>query len=116
MILGMVALIAGCDQLASPVFGGVGGSTSTSGFVVQPNKVQLTIGGTVQLATTSQDAIQWSSLSPSVAAVSPSGLVTALTVGTAVIQARSAVDTTQLATSVITVVGAGTVDTANTGG
>ncbi len=108
-----IAAVAGCDRLTAPVVASAGGSTgqtsanTSTSLAVVPNQVQLAVGATVQLTTTApanqQAQVQWSSLNPSIAAVSATGLVTALAPGAAVIRARYAFDTTRTATATINV-------------
>jgi uncharacterized protein YjdB len=122
-----VALLAACQESTSPIIAGLGGGVteptsnnagSTAPFAISPNRVQLLVGGTVQLNTNApvslQNQIQWSSLRSTVAAVSPSGLVTGVAVGTATITARYLFDTTRVATAVVDVTG--TVTNPPTGG
>ena len=131
-LLAAAALVTACDQAATPTIAGLGGGTGpvstgggaggsnggTSTLSVQPNQVQLLVGGSVQLSTNAplalQSQVQWSSLAPAVVAVSPSGLATAIAPGTAVIVARYAFDTTQAGSATITVVGSPTVPTGGT--
>lgn len=131
-LLAAAALVTACDQGAAPTIAGLGGGTgpvSTGGggggsnggastLTVQPNQVQLLVGSSVQLSTNApfalQSQVQWSSLAPAIVAVSPTGLVTAIAPGTAVVVARYAFDTTQAGSSTITVVGTPTVPTGGT--
>ncbi len=136
LILAGSALVA-CDQATVPTIAGLGGGTgpigggggtggsngSTTSITVLPNQTQLIVGGSVQLTTNAplalQSQIQWTSLQPTVVAVSPSGLATAVAPGTAVVVARFAFDTTQTGSATITVVGTPvttTPTTGNTGG
>jgi uncharacterized protein YjdB len=121
------ALLAACQESTSPIIAGLGGGVteptsnnagSTAPLAISPNRVQLLVGGTVQLNTNApvslQNQIQWSSLRSTVAAVSPSGLVTGVAVGTATITARYLFDTTRVATAVVDVTG--TVTNPPTGG
>lgn len=76
---------------------------------VTPTTASVFIAATQQLAATvSADAglaqtVTWRSSNPAVATVSASGLVTAVTVGSATITVLSTVDTTRRATATITV-------------
>jgi len=136
LILAGSALVA-CDQAAVPTIAGLGGGTGPVGsggntggsngtatsITVLPNQAQLIVGGSVQLSTNAplalQSQIQWTSLQPTVVAVSPSGLATAVAPGTAVVVARFAFDTTQSGSATITVIGTPATATAragNTGG
>lgn len=116
--------LAACDLSTSPTIAGLGGGTgpiggggttggstggTTSSITVLPNQAQLVVGGSVQLSTNAplalQSQIQWGSLQPTIVAVSPSGLATAVAPGSAVIVARFAFDTTQTGSATITVIG-----------
>jgi hypothetical protein len=123
-----VALLAACQESTSPIIAGLGGGVteptsnnagSTAPLAISPNRVQLLVGGTVQLNTNApaslQNQIQWGSVRSTVAAVSPSGLVTAVAVGTTTITARYLFDTTRVATAVVDVTGT-TVTNPPTGG
>lgn len=128
LFIGVSALLlAGCDQLRTPLLassapaGGPGGNGGmTAPLAIFPTQVQLVVGGTAQLTsnapTTLQSQVQWRSLQPAIAAVSPAGVVTAVAVGTAFVQARFAFDTTQTATATITVIGPPTSGTGGTAG
>jgi len=113
------ALLAACDQAISPTVAGLGGNTGTSPgnvsnnatpIAITPSSAQLRVGGTFQFSTNApaslQSQVQWGSLGSTVATVSPSGLVTAVAVGTATITARYAFDTTHVATATVVVTGA----------
>lgn len=116
------AVLAACDQAGAPRIAGLGGTAASSGsdttgaspLVVSPGQVQLPVGTTFQLSTNApaslQNQLQWVSLQPSIAGVSTSGLVSALSPGTATIVARYAFDTTRVATATIDVVGTSTTD------
>jgi hypothetical protein len=84
-------------------------SPSTGRLAVIPNRVQLAIGSSYQLTTNapfgSESRVQWRSLNPGIAAVTPGGVVTALGAGTASIMARYSFDTTITALATVTVVG-----------
>jgi hypothetical protein len=121
-------LLAACEQSTSPAIAGLGGAfttptTSNAGssapLVISPGRAQLIVGGSIQLNTNAplslQNQVQWSSLRSTVAAVSPSGLVTGVAVGTATITARYVFDTTRVATAVVDVTGT-TVTNPGTGG
>lgn len=130
--------LAACDQATTPTIAGLGGGTGPVGgggntggsngtatsITVLPNQAQLIVGGSVQLSTNAplalQSQIQWSSLQPTVVAVSPSGLATGVAPGTAVVVARFAFDTTRTGSATITVIGpppvTTTPTTGNTGG
>lgn len=114
ILLGLGALLcAGCDGLAHPIIATApGGGTRTGASTtlqVLPASVQLNVGTTAQLQTNATadqlNQLQWTSLSPQIAAVNGSGVVTGLAPGTATIRVRFAFDTTRAATSVVTVTG-----------
>ena len=73
-------------------------SVPVASVVVAPSAANILVGGTVQLTATAKDStatvlagrgITWSSLNPSVATVSPTGLATGVAAGTATITATS---------------------------
>lgn len=109
--------LTACDQATAPRLAGLGGTAAATGtnnnttqpLIVNPNRLELAVGATFQLTTnapaTLQNQVQWSSLQSAIAAISPSGLVTAVAPGTAVIIARYAFDTTRVSTATIDVVG-----------
>lgn len=118
--------LTGCDQLPTPILASTAptsGTPVTTPLAIVPSQAQLVLGTTMQLTTNAsaalQSQLQWQSFQPAIAAVTPAGVVTALSAGTAVVQARFAFDTTQAATATITVVGPpapASVDTVPTGG
>ncbi len=129
LILATVAAVslAACDtttqRLAGIGAGGTtqGGNTNNGGVAplsISPNRVQLIVGGTVQLTTNAPfslaNQVSWSSLQSTIALVSPSGLVTAVAPGTATVTARYAFDTTRVAAATIIVTGT-TTTSGNTG-
>jgi hypothetical protein len=115
------ASLAGCDErrasvvgsLGAPTVGGVVGGVAIIGtpftFFVTPSIVTLFVGQSVQLVLSVPDTlathVQWSSLQPRVAAVTNTGLVTALGVGTATVAARLTADTNVVAPATILVSG-----------
>jgi uncharacterized protein YjdB len=117
MVVSLFAVIlSACDQSTSPSIAGVGGSSglppgnvsnNTAALVITPSHVQLIVGATSQLSTNAsgslQSQVQWGSLKSTVATVSPSGLVTAVGVGTTIITARYSFDSTRVATATIDV-------------
>jgi hypothetical protein len=124
VVLVTAVVLAACDQSTSPSIAGVGGtsglppgnvSNNTAALVIAPSHVQLVVGGTSQLSTNAstslQNQVQWGSLKSTVATVSPTGLVTAVGVGTTIITARYSFDSTRVATATIDV----TAGTTNTG-
>jgi hypothetical protein len=88
--------------------GGNGGGSATT-LKVFPSSIQLPVGTTAQLSTnapfTLLNQVQWVALQPTIASVTTSGTVGTLSPGVATIVARYAFDTTQFATSTITVLG-----------
>jgi uncharacterized protein YjdB len=117
MVVSLFAVIlSACDQSTSPSIAGVGGSSglppgnvsnNTAALVITPSHVQLIVGATSQLSTNASGSlhsqVQWGSLKSTVATVSPSGLVTAVGVGTTIITARYSFDSTRVATATIDV-------------
>ena len=111
------ASLAGCDERRASVVGSLGGPTFGSvavigtpfTFFVTPSIVTLFVGQRVQLVLSVPDTltthVQWSSLQPRVAAVTNTGLVTALGVGTATVAARLTADTNVVAPATILVSG-----------
>ena len=85
----LLLALAGCDQGAvapdltsEAVFG-----KANSSLTITPSSATIVVGETVQLSA-STSSVQWSSSAAAVAAVSPSGLVTGLAAGTAMITAK----------------------------
>jgi Bacterial Ig-like domain (group 2). len=117
MVVSLFAvMLTACDQSTSPSIAGVGGSSglppgnvsnNTAALVITPSHVQLIVGATSQLSTNAsaslQSQVQWGSLKSTVATVSPSGLVTAVGVGTTIITARYSFDSARVATATIDV-------------
>ena len=106
------AALAGCDGTTSPFVAAVGGTTaanSADALVISPGHVSVKAGTTVQLSTNApanlSSQVQWSSSSTTVATVSPSGLVNAVSAGSSVISARYTFDTTRVATAIVDVSG-----------
>jgi uncharacterized protein YjdB len=105
------AAVGACGEATTPIVAGIGGGTisgdSTSALAISPSLVQLVPGGTSQLTTNApaslQTQVQWSSLQTTIAAISPTGLVTAVGPGTATITARYSSDTTNVATATVVV-------------
>jgi len=107
-LVGCVVALTACDMRQVPTYATVANTgTGTTTLSIIPSRVQLVIGTTAQLTTNApagQDTqIQWASRQPAVAAVSPSGLVTALAPGTATIVARFSFDTTVVGTATVAV-------------
>jgi uncharacterized protein YjdB len=98
--------LTGCDDRGS--LAGVGGTNvdgSSAPLTVLPTDIQMTVNTTTQLSTNagSPSQLQWLSSNNNVATVSATGLVTARAVGTATITVRFAADTTNAASSNISV-------------
>jgi hypothetical protein len=107
------ASLSGCESTSSPVVAAVGGTTaavnSTDALLISPGRVTVTAGTSVQLNTNAPSnlraQVQWSSSNTTVAAVSPSGLVSGIAPGSSLITARYSFDTTRVATAVVDVNG-----------
>jgi len=120
---GMAALaVAACDQRSNPTIAGiVGGSTASDSsgantggatpLAISPSQLALTVGATFPLTTNApaafQNQIEWRTAQPNIATVNESGVVTGVAPGTAVVSARYTFDTTQAASAVVSVTGAG---------
>ena len=114
---GLCALaISACDFRTTPRLGALDPTTGDTGSTpgsttlrVIPNRVQLAIGASYQLVTDApfglESRVQWRSLNPATAAVTPGGVVTGVAVGTATIVARYSFDTTASATATVVVFG-----------
>jgi uncharacterized protein YjdB len=123
------AMLAACDQSTTPAIAGLGGTTSvpsgggvssnTAPLAILPNHAQLLVGATFQFTTNAptslQNQVQWSSLQSTVATVSPTGLITAVAVGTATITARYSFDSTRVATATVDVTKPTTTTTGTSG-
>src|SRR5436305_3613147 len=107
-LLAAAAGASGCDSITSPRFALI--PTLVSGFAVTPSKVRLVPGQSAQLSTNAPQQqvqngnIEWISLSPRIAFVTPTGLVTAGDTGIATIVARVLTDTTREAVATVQVV------------
>jgi len=77
-----------------------------------PVSVQLRLNGVFQFSTnaplTLQNRVEWSSLASDIVTVSPTGLVNAVGLGTAIITARYSFDTTRVAKATVIVNGPNT--------
>lgn len=109
-LIGIAA--AGCDTATDPQllrFDGHTGGRAAQPFEIFPDAVQIVVGQSAQLQTDLPlpllNQLQWISSRPTIAAVGPSGKVTGLFPGVVTITARLAFDTTQTATSIVTVLG-----------
>lgn len=109
----VTAAIAACDSTAATHIAGVATGTSTSAataLAISPSTAAMQVGAQQQLTTNAplnlQSQVQWRSSQPTVAAVSPTGLVTAVGVGTTQITARFSFDTATVATAAIAVTAA----------
>lgn len=101
--------VAACEA-GTPTVAGLGnGSTGGNGssLAISPPSVQLLTGATFQFTTNApaslQSQVQWNSLETTIASISPSGLVTALSPGTATITANYSSDTTKVTTATVVV-------------
>jgi uncharacterized protein YjdB len=112
-----VVVCAACDVSTDPRLAviSIGTTQSSSSLSITPSTAQVNVGGVVQLQTnaplTLQNQLQWASSQPSVAPVTPTGLVQGIAPGSAVISVRYSFDTTSVASAVIkvnTVAGSGT--------
>ena len=119
LVLGVTAAaaLAACTEATEPMLGMIpsatagsgGGSSSSTTLKVFPSSIQLPLGSTAQLSTNAPlsllNQVQWVALQPTIASVTTSGTVGTLSPGVATVVARYAFDTTQFATSTITVLG-----------
>ena len=101
--------LGACDDRGSANLAGLGGTTNGGGnaaITVLPTDIQMSVNTTSQLSTNAgtSSQLQWLSSNNNVATVSATGLVTARSVGTAVITVRFAADTANAATSNISVI------------
>lgn len=110
----VLGVIVACEQSQSPMIAGIADAPnartgSQPALQTFPDQAQLIAGSSLQLRTNAPLAllnqVQWQSTDPAVAAVNPYGVVDALTPGTTIVRARYASDTTQVASTIITVVG-----------
>lgn len=82
--------------------------TAVTGVTVAPGTASIAVAATRQLTATvapagANQAVTWTSATPSVATVNSSGLVTGVAAGTSVITATSVADGTKTSTATITV-------------
>jgi hypothetical protein len=105
--------IAACDTTATGPIAGLGasgGGTAADSvqLVISPGSVSVTVGATFPLSTNAPSSLAsqvvWASQEPSVASINPSGVVTALGAGTAIITAHFTSDTTNVGVATVTVV------------
>lgn len=84
-------------------------SNGTSALLVTPNPLSLRVGEAYQLSTNAplslQNQVEWNSQQSTIASVSPSGVVNAVGAGIAIVTARYAFDTTNVASTTINVTG-----------
>jgi len=110
--------LAACTEATEPMLGMIPSATTGSGggnggsattLKVFPSSIQLPVGTTAQLSTNAPlsllNQVQWVALQPTIASVTTNGTVGTLSPGVAIVVARYAFDTTQFATSTITVLG-----------
>ena len=105
--LALAGLVA-CETADFGTVAGVNnsnGSNNTTALTVLPTDVQMPVATTTQLSTNAGNSAQlsWFSSNNNVATVSSTGLVTGRSVGTATITVRFTSDTTNVATSNISV-------------
>lgn len=138
------AALVGCDQSAFPTVAGLGGGSTTSSgngtgagtgtgngngtgtgsgtgtttsLVVTPTTATINVGSSIQLiANVFNDQIRWQSDAPTIAGVSPSGMVVGLNPGVAPIRIVLLADTTRQAVATITVIGTAGTTGGTTGG
>ena len=132
--------VLACEQSAFPTVAGLGGGGTTSNgtgggtgtggtgtgtgstgttttLVLSPNTATISVGASVQLtANVFNDQIRWRSDAPTVAGVSPSGMVVGLAAGVAPIRIVLLADTTRQAVATITVVATPGTSGGTTGG
>jgi uncharacterized protein YjdB len=114
LVVGVVVALAACQADGSGRVAGltspVGSTSGAAALSITPATARITVGTPLQLSTNAaaalQSQVEWSSLSPSVATVSQTGLVTAGAAGTATIRARFSSDTANVATATIQVTSA----------
>lgn len=109
--LASIVAIAACDATSPELAGlnGPGGGGGTNGnvfpLVISPTVVQMSVGTTFQLSTNAapehQNQIEWTSFQPTIVTVNQSGLVKAVSAGTATIVAHYTFDTTNVATATV---------------
>ena len=114
LAIGAGALVA-CGDGLPPTLAGLAPPASgthsdgTSALLVTPNPVSLLVGGAYQLSMNAplslQNQVEWNSQQSTVASISPSGVVNAIGVGIAIVTARYAFDTTNVASTTINVTG-----------
>jgi hypothetical protein len=106
MVVGLAfAGLVACDDSGNLAgLSGFDGSDNAA-LTVLPTDVQITVGSTTQLSTNAGTStqLQWRSSDNNVATVSSTGLVTGRGVGTATVTVRFSTDTTNAATSSVSV-------------
>lgn len=99
-------LIAACDTAPQIIALGANGPGNTT-LRIAPSTAQINVGGLLQLSTNapidSQTVLEWSSFDPTIAAVTPAGVVQGIAAGTTTIKVRYSSDTTIFGTAVIKV-------------
>jgi hypothetical protein len=100
--------LAACDDRGSENLAGVNGAASNNGsapLTLLPTDIQMSVNTTAQLSSNAgvSSQLEWLSSNNNVVTVSPTGLVTARSVGTAVITVRFSAQPTNAATSNISV-------------
>jgi len=88
----IVVLVLGCNLAEPPTIAGLFGPASINGLnapqlVISPLAIEMVIGQEAQISTNAPDSLLsqliWSSRNPTIAAVSQTGVVRALAVGSA---------------------------------
>lgn len=92
----------------SPTITRLASPTAVTGVTVAPTTASIAVAATRQMTATvapggANQAVTWTSATPSVATVNSSGLVTGVSAGTSVITATSVADGTKTSTATITV-------------
>lgn len=92
----------------SPTITRLASPTAVTGVTVAPTTASIAVAATRQMTATvapggANQAVTWTSATPSVATVNSSGLVTGVSAGTSVITATSVADGTKTGTATITV-------------
>lgn len=106
LLLGFAfAGLVACDDSATLAGLGNTGGSNNAALTLLPTDVQMTVGSTTQLSTNAGTStqLQWLSSNNNVATVSSTGVVTGRGVGTATITVRFTTDTTNTASSNISV-------------
>ena len=88
----IIAVVAGCNLAEPPTIAGIFGPSSINGLnapqlVVSPQAISMQLGQEAQISTNAPDSLLnqliWTSRNPTIVAVSQTGVVRALAVGSA---------------------------------